>query len=257
MRLQRKVIVVTGAAGKIGQGFVRAILDNGGIAIIGDINSDAALEFKSELDKNYNSKSSFVVKLDITSKESIEELLESVRLKYGQINALVNNAYPRNKDYGKVVEDVTYESFCDNVSMHLGGYFLMCQQFCNFFKNQGNGNIINIASIYGVIPPKFEIYKNTSMTMPIEYSLIKSSIISLTKYLSKYYKKTNIRINTLSPGGILDNQPKEFLNRYNNECLSKGMLHVEDILGGLIFLLSDESKYLNGQNIIIDDGFSI
>ena len=117
--------------------------------------------------------------------------------------------------------------------------------------------LINISSIYGVIAPKFEIYENTLMTTPVEYAAIKSGLIHLTKYMAKYFKGMNIKVNTLSPGGILDSQPEDFLVKYKKECSNKGMLNKSDLKGTLIYLLSDMSKYVNGQNIIVDDGFSI
>jgi NAD(P)-dependent dehydrogenase (short-subunit alcohol dehydrogenase family) len=143
------------------------------------------------------------------------------------------------------------------VGVHLGGYFLMSQQFGSYFKNQGHGNIINMASIYGVIAPRFEIYDDTSMTMPVEYAAIKSSIIHLTKYLAKHYKGCNVRVNCISPGGILDKQPEPFLAKYGEYALSKGMLDPNDISGTLLYLLSDLSSFVNGQNIVVDDGWSL
>ena len=95
------------------------------------------------------------------------------------------------------------------------------------------------------------------MTSPIEYSAIKSGIISITKYLSKYYKKRNLRVNCISPGGIKNNQPNIFIENYNSSCNSKGLLDSEDLTGLILFLISDKSKYINGQNIIIDDGWSL
>jgi len=124
-----------------------------------------------------------------------------------------------------------------------------------YFQKQGYGNIINISSIYGVISPKFEIYNNTGMTTPVEYAAIKSGMLHLTKYMAKYFKGKNIRVNAISPGGILDGQPEEFLKKYNKQCLTKGMLDKNDLNGALVFLLSDMSKFVNGQNLIVDDGF--
>ena len=95
------------------------------------------------------------------------------------------------------------------------------------------------------------------MTSPIEYSAIKSGIISITKYLSKYYRNKNIRVNCVSPGGIKDNQPIEFIKKYKQSCNSKGLLNGEDISKVISFLISDESKYITGQNLIIDDGWSL
>ena len=143
------------------------------------------------------------------------------------------------------------------MGLNLGGYFVASQQFSEFFKEQGHGNIINIASIYGVVAPKFEIYENTKMSSAVEYAAIKAGLIHLTKYMAKYFKGLNIRVNALSPGGILDNQPQEFLHAYERVCLNKGMLDQRDLKGSLVYLLSDMSKYVNGQNIIVDDGFSL
>ncbi len=95
------------------------------------------------------------------------------------------------------------------------------------------------------------------MTSPIEYSAVKSGIISITKYLAKYCGKKNIRVNCITPGGILDNQPKIFKQKYKKSCLNKGLLDSADLNGTILYLLSEESKYVNGQNIIIDDGWSL
>ena len=95
------------------------------------------------------------------------------------------------------------------------------------------------------------------MVSPIEYSAIKSGIIAITKYLSKYYKNNNIRVNVISPGGILDAQPKTFLKKYRSSCNDKGMLNMEDLIGTMVFLISEESRYINGQNIIVDDGWTL
>ena len=177
--------------------------------------------------------------------------------KYGKIDALVNSAYPRNKNYGKHFFEVTYDDFCENLGMNLGGYFLTSQLFAKYFYEQGFGNIINLASIYGVIAPRFEIYDNTRMTTPVEYAAIKSGLIHLSKYMAKYFKGKNIRVNTISLGGIEDKQPEPFLKAYKEFCLNKGMLNAKDISGTVLYLLSDLSEFVNGQNIVVDDGFTL
>lgn len=255
--LNNKVVVVTGGAGLIGQEFIKAIIEQNGIAIIADINRKNGEATKIQLSKELNTKRIDFVELNITSKKSLKKCIEFLDKKYNKIDALVNNAYPRNKNYGKHFFDVSYEDFIENLGLNLGGYFTTSQQFAQYFKIQGYGNIINISSIYGVIAPKFYIYNNTTMTMPVEYAAIKSGLIHLTKYMAKYFKDLNIKVNTLSPGGIFDNQPKEFLAKYKKECLNKGMLEKSDLKGTLIYLLSDMSKYVNGQNIVVDDGFTL
>ena len=126
-----------------------------------------------------------------------------------------------------------------------------------YFKKQGFGHIVNIASIYGMVAPRFEIYENTTMTTPVEYAAIKSGLLQLTKYMTKYFKGMNIRVNAISPGGIFDHQPEAFLNAYKRSCANKGMLNKEDLGGTLVYLLSELSQYVNGQNIAVDDGFSL
>lgn len=253
--LDNKVVVITGGAGLIGQEFVKAVVENNGIAIIADVNEELGIQVKNELSKELNTTSIDFVQLDIASKDSLKECISILENKFSKIDALINNAYPRNTNYGRSFFDIEYADFSHNISLNLGGYFLTSQQFSEFFKIQGHGNIINISSIYGVVAPKFEVYENTTMTMPVEYAVIKSGLIHLTKYMAKYFKGMNIRVNALSPGGILDKQPEQFIESYNEQCLTKGMLNKSDLKGTLIYLLSDMSKYVNGQNLIVDDGF--
>lgn len=255
--LKNQVVVITGGAGLIGKEFVKAVIENSGIAIIADINEEIGLKVKEDLSNELNSTNIDFLKLDITSKYSLNECIQYLDNKYQRIDALVNNAYPRNKNYGKHFFDVEYSDFIENIGLNLGGYFTASQQFSLYFQKQGYGNIINISSIYGVVAPKFEIYDNTPMTMPVEYAAIKSGLIHLTKYMAKYFKGMNIKVNALSPGGIFDHQPEAFLEKYKEKCLNKGMLDKSDLKGTLVYLLSDMSTYVNGQNIVVDDGFSL
>ena len=257
MILEGKVVVITGGAGLIGKEFAKAVISQGGIAVIADIDEERIQCTIKELELTFPSDKIDAFKLDITSKDSLQECIDYLNSKYKKIDALINNAYPRNKNYGRHFFDVEYDDFVDNLGMNLGGCIIPSQLFSLYFQKQGYGNIINISSIYGVIAPKFEIYDNTEMTMPVEYAAIKSGMLHLTKYMARYLKGKNIRVNAISPGGILDGQPKEFLSEYNHQCLTKGMLDSNDLNGTLIFLLSNMSSQINGQNIIVDDGFSL
>ncbi|EAS19080.1 putative oxidoreductase-dehydrogenase [Flavobacteria bacterium BBFL7] len=253
MLLNDKIIVITGGAGLLGADFCQKVVENGGIAIMAEYNTELANEVKNKI----ASDRLFVEEMDITSKNSIQELINKLHSRHGRIDALVNSAYPRNENYGKHFFDVDYSDFCDNLGMNLGGYFLSSQLFSKYFYGQGSGNIVNISSIYGVVAPRFEVYDNTPMTMPVEYAAIKSGLIHLTKYMAKYFKGKNIRVNSISLGGLVDGQPTEFLTSYKQFCLNKGMLDAKDISGTLLFLLSELSEYINGQNVIIDDGFTL
>lgn len=238
-----KTVIVIGGAGLIGESLASAINDIGWNAIIAD-RQEAITNDKDLI-------------VDITSKSSIELLISSAAKRYGKIDGVINSAFPRNNNYGRKFEEVTFEDFTENLTMHLGGYFLVMQRFALYFKEHSGGNIINLASIYGVIPPRFEIYKGTSMTSAVEYAAIKSALIHLTKYVAKYFKGSNVRINCISPGGVMDNQPQKFIDQYIEHTLSTSMLSPNDVAGVAIFLLSDDSMHINGQNIIVDDGFTL
>jgi NAD(P)-dependent dehydrogenase (short-subunit alcohol dehydrogenase family) len=255
--LKEKVIVLTGGAGLLGKAFSKAIAAQGGGAVVTDINMNHAAACADEINKSDLSGKAYAVYMDITSHESIQAAISQIEEKTGKVDALVNCAYPRNSLYGKRLEDVSYQSFCENVSIHLGGYFSATKEFALYFKSKGMGNIISISSIYGSVAPRFDIYEGTSMTMPVEYAAIKAGVQQMMKYMVKYFKGYNIRFNCLSPGGILDKQPAEFLQKYKKYSQSKGMLEPNDVIGTLIFLLSDLSVYMNGQNLTVDDGWSL
>lgn len=254
--LQGKIIVITGGAGALGSQFCCAIASNGGVAIVADYDVGKAAEVVEQINSLHPG-SAEAAQLDITSPASVATLIEAVHERHGVIDAVVNSAYPRNKNYGRMLEDVTYADFCENVSTHLGGYFLVSQQCSIYFREQGHGNIVNISSIYGALTPRFDVYAGLPMTMPVEYAAAKSGLLHITRYFAQYFKKDGIRVNAISPGGILEGQPDEFLNRYRGYCGGKGMLDAEDIVGALLFLLSDDSRYLTGQNLVVDDGYSL
>ena len=251
--IQNKIVVITGGAGLLGKEFCQAIAANGAIAVMAEYDLSVAEKVCNALENSHI----VPAQVDITNKDSVAALITTISEKYGKIDALVNSAYPRNKNFGKHFFDVEYEDFCENLGMNLGGYFLTSQLFAKYFYKQGYGNIINLASIYGVIAPRFQIYDNTPMTSAVEYAAIKSGLIHLTKYMAKYFKGKRIRVNTISLGGIEDRQPEPFLKAYKEFCLNKGMLDAKDVSGTVLFLLSDLSEYVNGQNIVVDDGFTL
>jgi NAD(P)-dependent dehydrogenase (short-subunit alcohol dehydrogenase family) len=249
MKLRGKVIVITGACGLLGREFVKTCLQEGAIVVLADISKEAGLQSLREI----NNPNAFFEYADITNENSILSLINNCKNKFNKIDALVNNAYPRNNEYGKKLEEVSLDSFNENVNLHLGGFFLCMKTFSKFFSSQGFGNIVSMGSIYGVVAPRFEIYENTEMTMPVEYAAIKSGIIHLTRYFDAYYKNRGVRFNALSPGGIYNNQPEEFVHKYNTYS---PMLNVTDLCPTLVYLLSDESNEISGKNFIIDKGWS-
>lgn len=257
--LKDKVIVVTGGSGLLGRQFCEEIVKQGGIAVIADISQEMGEKVQALIDPTKTR--SLFVNLNVTSKESINKAIETIYGKYEKIDALVNSAYPRTSNWGKTnFYEMDFDDFCENMRLQLGGYVLTSQIFTHYFKKQGFGNIVSISSIMGVYAPKFENYKDTDMDSPIEYSIIKAGVNHMTKWMAKYLANTGIRVNAIAPGGIYNHsnpQPQSFLKKYRECCTSKGMLDSKDISGTLIYLLSDMSQYVNGQVLIVDDGWGL
>ncbi|MDQ5920532.1 MAG: hypothetical protein QG673_588 [Pseudomonadota bacterium] len=253
--LNKKIIVVTGGSGLLGSVICRALANYKATVIVADLNQDAGTELaKSICSDGFSAK---YLSIDITSKASINELINSVASEYGGIDVWVNNAYPRTSDWGAKLEDIPIESWNKNVEMHLGGYFLCCQQVAQFMRYREYGNIINFASIYGMVGPDFSVYDGTNMTMPAAYSAIKGGIINFTRYLASYYGKYNVRVNSISPGGIFDNQPESFVKNYSKACVLGRMGMAYELCGPLVFLASDSSSYITGHNLVVDGGWTI
>jgi len=251
--LKNKNILITGGCGLIGSGIAREIIKNSGNVIILDTQDSLGKSLVNELGqeriKFFN--------IDVCNEESLERLIHSFQKENLTIDAAIHAAYPRSKQWGKKFEDLKLDLLGEDLTMQLGGAILFSKIMVAFFRRQGFGNIVHVSSIQGLFSPKFEHYEGTTMVSPIEYSAIKSGVVSITKYLAKYCKGENIRINAICPGGILDKQPSSFLEKYKNSCSQKGMLDPKDINGALVFLLSDNSKYITGQAIVIDDGWSL
>ena len=251
--LKDKVILVTGGAGRIGSAFCEGIVKNRAKVVIGDI----SLEQGRILEKKLSTSSAFFVETDVKNIDSIKNLIEEAEKKFGKVNSAVHCAYPVSKQWGASLEDIKPKELSEDLFSQLGSAILFSQQIIKYFRENKGGNLIHISSIQGISAPKFEHYKQTKMVSPIEYSAIKSGIIAITRYLSKYCREENIRVNCISPGGILDDQPEQFQSKYSDSCNSKGLLDAKDLVGALIFLLSKESEFIQGQNLIVDDGWNL
>lgn len=240
--LTQKIIIVTGGAGLLGKEIIKNLESKGAIAINADINVDTNLENQT-------------LYVDITSQESIENAIKLVIIFYGKIDGLVNNAYPKTKDWGTKFEDISYESWQKNVDMQMNTTFLFIQKVLpELLKTKGS--IVNITSIYGVVGNDLTIYENTNIMTAAPYSAIKGGIINFTRYLASYYGRKGIRVNCVSPGGIFDNQHKNFVSKYEKKVPMGRMGNPEDIAPAVSFLLSDDAKYITGQNLIVDGGWT-
>ena len=236
MILKDKVIIVTGGSGLIGQCIINDLKKKGAIAINAEISVDTDLSQGN-------------VHCDITSEESVNDLINIVIERYLKIDGLVNNAYPRTKDWGTKFEEIPLLSWKKNVDMQLNSVFLLCQKALSQMVKQQYGSIVNIGSIYGVVGNDFTIYEGYGGTSPAAYCAIKGGIINFSRYLASYFGKYGIRVNCVSPGGIKDNQHPSFIERYEYKSPLKRMGKPEEIAPAISFLLSDESSFITGHNL--------
>lgn len=252
--LKNKTAFINGGAGLIGKEIVKAFADAGAKVVLLDINRQRALEIKNQLAKE--GKEINFEQFDITNLKSLDRTIESLYKKYGRIDVWVNTAFPRTADWGKKIEDFPLESFEANVSMHLNSYSWISRKVCMIMKQQKGGSLINFGSIYGTSGPNFNIYDATKMTSAFAYSAIKGGITNLSRYLASYFGPAGVRVNTICPGGIFDNQDKTFVKNYSKQTPLKRMGKPEDIAPTILFLASDASSYVTGATIMVDGGWS-
>lgn len=245
--LRNSVVIVTGSNGLIGREVVNRLLMEGTIVIGAD------LAHPDLTDSNFYSFSG-----NITVLKDINHLVQFAMKKFGRIDGLVNLAYPRTSDWGNRFEDISYEAWCKNVDMQLNAVFYLCQQVLKIMKKQRSGSIVNTGSIYGVVGNDFTLYEEYNGTSPAAYSAIKGGLINFSKYLASYYGKYNLRVNCVSPGGVLDekNQHLSFIQRYSEKSPLKRLGNPEEMAGPVLFLLSSDSSFITGHNLLVDGGWT-
>ncbi len=269
--LKNKTALITGAAGLLGMEHALALLELNCNLILTDIQLDKLLELKKNLVSKYSESNIKVFELDVTSKKSILKLYEKLQKLEIDINILINNAAlnPKvEKDNGDNnltrFESFDIENWNLELAVGLTGAFLCSQVFgSDMAKKRKGGCILNIASDLSVISPDQRIYMKSELegkdqpVKPVTYSVIKTGLIGLTRYLATYWIGSNIRCNALSPGGIYTSQPDDFIIKLSNLIPLGRMARKEEYRAAVQFLCSDASSYMNGHNLIMDGGRSV
>ncbi|MDO8573457.1 MAG: SDR family oxidoreductase [Candidatus Daviesbacteria bacterium] len=252
--LKGKVAFITGGVGLIGIEVTRALADAGAKVIILDIDQDKAKKIQQSL-KNKGKDVKYEY-FDVTDLVNIDQSIDKLQKEYENIDIWVNTAYPRTKDWGNKVEELSLESWQKNVDMHLNSYAWISRKVCLLMKEQGGGSLINFGSTYGVVGNNFSVYEGTDMSSAMAYSAIKGGIINLGRYMASYFGKFNIRVNTVCPGGIFDNQNKIFVKNYERNTPLNRMGKPEEIASAVLFLSSDAASYVTGTTFMVDGGWT-
>lgn len=262
--LQGKNAIVTGGAGILGSHFCMGLADAGANVAVVDINIEKANELARTIERDYGVKA-LAIYCDLTSEQSVKEMVDKVVTEFKTIDILHNNAAGKSSNleaFFAPFEDYDLNQWKEIMSTNLDGMFLVAKYVGKVMKQQKNGgSIIQTASIYGVVAPDNRIYEGSfyldrPINTPAIYSASKGGVVALTKYLSTYWAKDKIRVNTITPGGVESGQNEIFKQNYSNRIPLGRMAQADEMVGALIYLASDASSYVTGQNIIIDGGLS-
>lgn len=257
--LEGKTIIFTGGAGNLGRTMVKALLEYGANVAVPDI----ADRFDESFDEYKKNGKLFFVETDLSKTESIKECFKTVFEKYGAINVLVNCAAYGGGAGGKgaehrieYIEDSLWEGGIDGT---LNVSFRCIREVLPYFYKVGGGNIINFGSMYGLSAPDLTIYEGKGVPSPPFYGAGKAGLIQLTRYAASALANRNIRVNSLSPGPFPNITPAtdmEFIERLSNKTMLKRTGKPEELNGAIVFLCSDASSYMTGENITVDGGMT-
>ncbi|KWX85127.1 short-chain dehydrogenase [Paenibacillus riograndensis] len=262
--LSGKTALVTGALGILGRNFCRGLAEAGANVVIVDLEEAKAEEFAIELSEQYEVQA-IGVGCDVSQSDQVSRMVQRTVSMFGEINILHNNAASKSSDLERFLaplEDYTIETWREVMSVNLDGFFLVAKEVGKQMRKQGKGgSIIQTASIYGAMGPDHRIYEGSfymgkPISSPAVYSASKGGVIALTKYLATYWADIGIRVNSLTPGGVESGQNEEFSRRYSARIPLGRMASEHDMVGALLYLASDASTYVTGQNIMVDGGLS-
>ncbi len=266
--LSGRVACVSGGAGLLGREFCRALLDGGARVALLDLDRARAEEAARSIGGGDALR---VVAADITDSESVGAAVASIAEAWDDVDVLVNSAAIDPKFDPETQKQRARGGFPDfplsnwelSLRVNLTGTYLLTQAVCRGLEKKGKGSIINIASMYGICGPNQALYERDDrgpddppVYKPADYTVTKAGMVGFTKYLAAYYAGTNIRVNTLTPGGVFNNHDEQFLKRYRERVIMGRMANREEFHGAILFLASDASSYMTGANLVVDGGWS-
>ena len=263
--LTGRVAVITGGAGLLGEQHARAIAGAGGIPVLVDISGEAASRKAAAVSAEYGVQA-WGCRVDITSPDDLTAFLSRVMERFGRLDILVNNAAnnPKVEAAGAVnfsrLEHFPLAQWHADLAVGLTGAFLCSQVIGAEMARRGRGVIVNVASDLAVIAPDQRLYRQDHLpddqqpAKPVTYSVVKSGLLGLTRYLATYWADKGVRVNAISPGGVYNGQSDAFVTKVSSLIPLGRMAHVDEYRGAILFLVSDASSYMTGANLVVDGG---
>lgn len=265
--LSGKTAVITGGSGLLGYKHAESLMEAGANCVLVDICKDRAMQLAAELTNKFDG-TAIGIHADITSKKEVEEMKDIVINHFGNVHILINNAannpkfeeIEQKKDLSKRLETFSVSDWNADISVGLTGAFICSQIFGTLFAAQHEGVILNISSDLGVIAPDQRIYQQEGLaeeeqpTKPITYSVIKTGLIGMTRYLATYWANKGVRCNALVPGGVYTGQNEAFVKKLTNLIPMGRMAEADEYKAAVLFLCSDASKYMTGATLNMEGG---
>ena len=263
--LTGRVAVITGGAGLLGEQHARVIASAGGIPVLLDLNGNRAKAIARRLSDEFGVAASGV-EANIVERADVERVLADALEAHGRLDILINNATnnPKVQESGPVnfsrFEAFPFEQWSRDIDVGLTGAFLCSQVFGTEMARRRSGVIVNVASDLALIGPDQRLYRREGLpddrqpVKPVTYSVVKSGLLGLTRYLATYWADSRVRVNAISPGGVYDQQAPEFVAKLASLIPMGRMAAVDEYQGAILFLVSDASSYMTGANLVVDGG---
>ncbi len=262
--LAGKTIIVTGGVGILGRGFCHGLASFGAQVVVADVRGDEAEALAADLARDHGVEA-LGLACNVADEESVDALVEKTIARFDKIDGLHNNAASKSENleaFFAPVEDYSMDEWRKIMSVNLDGLFLVAKTVGGQIKKQGTGgSIVQTSSIYGIVGSDKRIYEGSEymgmqISNPPVYSASKAGVVGLTRYLATYWGDCAIRVNSLVPGGVESGQNDTFKERYSARVPLGRMAHRDEMVGALIYLLSDASSYVTGQTLVVDGGLT-
>lgn len=260
--LSNKTVIVTGGTGILGSLYCRRLAEAGAQVVIADLDQEKCDALADEV-TNCTGNKVLGLSVDLSQEDSVIEWAKAIFSRFERIDVLINNAATKSEKFFAPLKEFPLDDWNKVIGVNMTGIFLVTREIGSVMADRGTGSIINICSIYGLVGPDQRIYEGSwyedlggAINTPLVYSATKGAVAAMTRYLATYWGPKGVRTNTLTPGGVTSGQNGTFHQKYSERVPMGRMADAEEMVGALLFLASDASSYVNGQNIIVDGGWT-